>query len=102
MPPCPPPVLRPTLHATDVVLAVRSVLFARHAEHLVPTLMERFHTDLSPVELATRMGWMLSLRRNLASFLRERILQGHVVCQSPEQILTELFQPLERLAAELQ
>jgi len=100
MPPCPPPVLRPTLQVRDVVTAVRSTPFIGDAHHLLPALLDRYVTDLSPSELATRMDFMWSLRRDLTLYLRERILQGYLVYQPPGWILAELLQLLEMLSAD--
>jgi len=57
-PTCPIPAAHPALQARDVVLAVRNLTFLAKAQVLVPTLMQRFTTDVSPSELATRMEWL--------------------------------------------
>ena len=49
-PPCPPPVLRPSLQPRYVVLAVRPIVFAGDAHQLVPFLLFQFSTDLTPAD----------------------------------------------------
>jgi len=100
-PPCLPPVLRPVLQARDVAGAVRSVLFPSNTHHLVPTLLSQFTTSLTPSELFEQLEWMWVLRRELATFMGDSMLRGHMLRQPPEQILNELLWLLEMLAADL-
>jgi len=58
--------------------------------------------DLTPVELVSRIGWMMSLHRELTNVLRERVVQWVMAHHSNEQILAELAYLLELLATELQ
>jgi len=95
------PVVRPTLQPRDVVLAAQFVFFQSEAQLLVPTMLSQFTTDLSPTELSERSEWVWMIRREVATFLRDSVLRGHLLQQSPEQILSELFQLLEMLAADL-
>jgi len=100
-PPRPTPVVRPALQARDAILAVRSLVFLADAQQLVPTLMSQFATNLSPSELSDRVEWLWLMRRDVATFLRDTTLQGHLLQQSPEQILASLFKAMEELSADL-
>ena len=102
--PAPPratPVVRPALQVRDVVLAVRSVVFLSDAQQLVPTMLSQFTTSLSASELSERVEWLWLMRRDVATYLRDNVLRGHLLQQSPEQILAELFQAMEMLSADL-
>jgi len=92
-------VFRPQLRGLDVVHAVQTTLAAWDAPRILSVLLSQFQTDLSETELATRMDWTLTLRRDLANFLCERILQVHIAGQSPAVILLELTFLLDLLSA---
>jgi len=100
-PPRPTPIARPALQARDAILAVQGLAFLADAQMMVPTLMIWFSTDLSPSELATRLEWLWLMRRHVATHLRDTALRGHLLQQSPEQILASLFQEMEELNADL-
>ena len=100
-PTCPVPAARPALQARDVILAVRNLTYLAEAAVLVPTLMQRFTTDISTSELATRMEWLWLMRREVATYLRDTALRGHILNQSPEQILADLFRAMDALSTDL-
>ena len=100
-PPRRTPVARPALQARDTILAVRSLVFLADAQLLVPTLRSQFTTNLSPSELADRVEWLWLMLRDVATFLRDTALRGHLLQQSPEQILASFFQAMEELSADL-
>jgi len=41
------------------------------------------------------------MRREVATYLRDTALQGHMLNQSPEQTLADLFQAMNALCADL-
>ena len=84
-----------------MILAVRPIIFASDAHQLVPTLLSQFATDLTPSELKQRLDCMWLLRRDLAGYIQDRILRGHVLWHYPKQILVELLQLLQMLTADL-
>jgi len=87
VPPHSTPVVRPALQVRDVVLAVQPVVFLSDAQQLVPTVLSQFTTSLSASELSERVEWLWLMRRDVATYLRDNALRGHLLQQSPEQIL---------------
>ena len=87
----PTPVVGPTLQARDVVLAARSVFLLSDAQQLVPTMLSQFATNLSSNELSECLEWLWMMRRDVATYLRDNALRGHLLHQPPEQILSESF-----------
>ena len=75
-------------------MAVCNLTYLAEAAVLVPTLMQRFTTDLSPSELA-------SMRREVTTYLRDTALWGHMLNQSLEQILADLFRAMDDLCTNL-
>ena len=78
----PAQIIRPALQAWDVIMAVRDLTYRAEAAVLVPTLMQRFTTDLSPSELGARMEWLWLMRREVATYLRDTALRGHMLNSS--------------------
>jgi len=97
----PVPAACQALQARDVILAVRNLTYLAEAAVLVPTLMQRFATDVSASELATRMEWLWLMRCEVATYLRDTALQGHMLNQSPEQTLADLFRAMDALCTDL-
>ena len=94
-------ITRPALQAWDVIMAVHDLTYLTKAAVLVPTLMQHFTTNLSPSELGARMEWLWLMRREVATYLRDTALRGHMLNQTPEQILAELFHAMDALCADL-
>jgi len=63
--------------------------------------MSQFTTNLTLSELSDRVEWLWLMRRDVATYLRDIALRGHLLQQSPEQILASLFQAMEELSADL-
>ena len=89
-------IARPALQARDVIMAVRDLTYLAQAAVLVPTLMQRFTTDLSTSDLSARMEWLWLMRREVATYLRDTALRGHMLNSSPD-----LFRAMDALCADL-
>ena len=73
---------RPPLRRLDVAQAVGHVC-PGHLGHITSTLLQAHSADLGPNELAARVSWMLTLRQDVASFIRKRIMQAYMARRSP-------------------
>jgi len=89
------------LQPRDVIMAVHDLTHRAQAAVLVPTIMQRFTTDLSAAELGARMEWLWLMWREVATYLRDTALRGHVLHSSPDQILADLFRAMDALCADL-
>jgi len=92
---------RPALQPRDVVMAVRDLTHRTQAAVLVPTIMQHFSTDLTAADLSSRMEWLWLMRREVATYLRDTALRGHVLHRSSDEILNDLFRAMDVLCADL-
>jgi len=70
--------------------------------HTVATLLRTFGTDLGQDELAVRVALLFDLWQDIANFICERILQGHIAGTSPLEILHEITLLTELFSTALQ
>jgi len=81
----------PPLLPGNLVTIARTAFGPGQAQRLAPSIVESFDTGLSPADVTERLHLLWSMRRDVATHVREVILLGQMRQEPPAAILNELL-----------